>query len=137
MGISNDTGRPTGAKSRTVYAAVEVSRKSWVVAVRPLDGAGIGVHIIPPADADALVELLDRTRKVPEWGECTPSRVLCCYEAGYEGFWLSRQLSRSGIEAVVLDPASLPLNQRAKRIKTDRVDATRMVQALAAVSAGE
>ena len=46
-------------------------------------------------------------------------RTVCCYEAGYDGFWLHRVLVNHGIENHVLDAASLPIDRRAKHIKTD------------------
>ena len=65
-------------------------------------------------------------------------RVLCCYEAGYEGFWLARWLDRTmSIETVVLDPASLLVNRKAKQRKTDRIDAKKMVRALLAHDRGD
>jgi transposase len=66
----------------------------------------------------------------------TPS-VLCCHEAGYEGFWLQRRFAALGIEMIVIDPASLLVNRRAKRAKTDRIDARDMVRALMAHARGE
>ena len=65
-------------------------------------------------------------------------RVLCCYEAGYEGFWLARWLEEEmSIETVVLDPASLLVNRKAKQRKTDRIDAKKMVRALLAHDRGD
>ncbi len=65
-------------------------------------------------------------------------RVLCCYEAGYEGFWLERWLDREmSIETVVLDPANLLVNRKAKQRKTDRIDAKKMVRALLAHDRGD
>ena len=65
-------------------------------------------------------------------------RVLCCYEAGYEGFWLARWLEQEmSIETVVLDPASLLVNRKAKQRKTDRIDAKKMVRALLAHDRGD
>ena len=65
-------------------------------------------------------------------------RVLCCYEAGYEGFWLARWLDRAmSVETVVLDPASLLVNRKAKQRKTDRIDAKKMVRALLAHDRGD
>jgi transposase len=55
---------------------------------------------------------------------------MSCYEAGYDGFWLHRVLEAHGIHTHVLDPASLQVNRRARRPKTDRIDADRMVRAL-------
>ena len=59
-----------------------------------------------------------------------PVEVMSCYEAGYDGFWLHRVLEAHGIHNHVLDPASLQVNRRARRPKTDRIDADRMVRAL-------
>jgi transposase len=50
-------------------------------------------------------------------------RIVVCYEAGYDGFWLARALASLGIECRVLDPASIQVNRRARRVKTDRIDA--------------
>ena len=132
MGTLCEGGGAADAAGRTIYAAVEVSRKSWVVGLHAPNAAGIGIHVIPAADVDALAGLIDRARARLERGAGAPSRVLCGYEAGYEGFWLSRRLADLRIEAVVLNAASLPISPRAKRVKTDRVDAARMVRAMMA-----
>src|SRR3954453_12402702 len=44
---------------------------------------------------------------------------LPCYEAGYDGFWLHRVLVAAGIASLVVDPASLQVDRRARRAKTD------------------
>ena len=65
-------------------------------------------------------------------------RVPSCYEAGYEGFWLARWLDNAmALETVVMDPASLLVNRRAKQRKTDRIDAKKMVRALLAHDRGD
>ena len=64
-------------------------------------------------------------------------KVLSCYEAGYDGFWLHRVLVEAGIGNHVIDPASLQVNRRARRAKTDRIDALGMVRALMAFERGE
>ena len=65
-------------------------------------------------------------------------RVLNCYEAGYEGFWLARWLDGvMALETVVLDAASLLVNRKAKQRKTDRIDAKKMVRALLAHDRGD
>jgi len=64
-------------------------------------------------------------------------RILVCYEAGYDGFWLARLLTKVGIECRVLDPASLQVNRRARRVKTDRIDALALPRALIAIDRGD
>ena len=137
MGATSETGGARNPPDHTIHAAVEVSRKSWVVGVRAPDTGRIETHTVAAADADALTGLLDRARETLERRRGFRPRVLCAYEAGYEGFWLARRLARHGVEAVVLDAASLPVTRAAKRIKTDRVDAANMVRALAAFDGGD
>jgi transposase len=44
-------------------------------------------------------------------------------EAGYDGFWVHRFLVGHGVDSRVVDPASVPVDRRARRVKTDRSDA--------------
>ena len=139
MTTLNEAGgaRNAPTSSGTIYAAVEVSRKSWTVALHTPDAGRIGLHTVPAADTAALAGLIDRARDALECGHGLRPRVLCGYEAGYEGFWLARRLARLGVEPLVFDPASLPASRKAKRAKTDRLDAAGMVRALIAFDRGE
>lgn len=56
--------------------------------------------------------------------------VLCCYEAGRDGFWLHRWLTNEGIANLVVDPGSLKVDRRRKRAKTDRIDAVLLLGSL-------
>jgi hypothetical protein len=49
-------------------------------------------------------------------------RVVSCYEAGRDGFWIHRYLESQGIENLVVDSASLEVSRRKRRAKTDRID---------------
>jgi transposase len=60
-----------------------------------------------------------------------------CYEAGYDGFWLHRRLAAAGISNFVFDPASIAVEQRGRRAKTDRIDGEVMLRTLLAHCRGE
>jgi transposase len=64
-------------------------------------------------------------------------RVVSCYEAGYDGHWLDRWLANHGVVNRVIDPASLEVNRKARRAKTDRIDLDRLMRALMAHRRGE
>jgi transposase len=64
-------------------------------------------------------------------------RVVSCYEAGRDGFWLHRVLCGAGVENRVIDPTSLLVDRRARRVKTDRLDAEALLRALMAWHRGE
>lgn len=98
----------------------------------------IGLHTIGAANVETLGNLIERHRAKAERALDREVRVLNCYEAGYEGFWLARWLdSAMALETVVLDSASLLVNRKAKQRKTDRIDATKMVRALLAHDRGD
>ncbi len=63
--------------------------------------------------------------------------TICCHEAGYDGFWIHRRLEAAGIISHVIDPASLQVDRRARRIKTDAIDVEALLRALVAYRRGE
>ena len=117
--------------------AIELSKKSWIVAVNTPLSDKISRHTLKPSDGKELLDLCERirTRVAKE----TKKRVemVSCYEAGYDGFWLHRLLQAHDIRNHVIDPASLQVDRRARRAKTDRVDAERLLRSLMAYLRGE
>jgi transposase len=63
--------------------------------------------------------------------------VVSCYEAGYDGFWLHRLLEAAGITNFVFDAASIAVEQRSRRSKTDRIDGELLLRTLMAYLRGE
>ena len=120
----------------TVFLSVEVSRSSWVVGVYcPATDDGIGTHKLEPNDVTGIIGLAYRARS----RTFSDAPVVLCYEAGYEGFWLARclEVHAPDIEVIIIDPASLEVDRRAKKVKTDRIDALRMIRALKAWKSGD
>ena len=66
-----------------------------------------------------------------------PAALACCFEAGRDGFWLHRVLSAHDIDTYVVEPTSILVNRRAKRAKTDRLDAEGLLRVLAAYLGGD
>jgi transposase len=65
------------------------------------------------------------------------ARVVSCYEAGRDGFWIDRALGGLGVANRVIDSASIEVNRRARRTKTDRIDARKLVLLLIRVVLGD
>jgi transposase len=78
-------------------------------------------------------------RPLDHVGQATgqPVQMVSCYEAGYDGFWLHRVLEARGIANHVLDAASLLVSRKARRAKTDRLDAEKLIRTLMAFWRGE
>jgi transposase len=114
----------------TVYAAIELSKKTWMLGIAHPGRDRPSIHRVCGGN---IVELLSRLRVAAR----NNRRILVCYEAGYDGFWLARALAKIGIECRVLDPASIQVNRRARRVKTDRIDVLALLRALIATDRGE
>src|ERR1035438_3515262 len=97
-------------RQETVYAAIELSKKTWVLGIALPDRDRPSIHRVAGGN---LGELVARIRAAARENR----RILVCYAAGYDGFWLARALAKIGIECRVLDPASIQVNRRARRVK--------------------
>jgi transposase len=114
----------------TVYAPIELSKKTWVLGIAPPDRDRPSIYRVSGGN---IAELVSRLRVASR----NNRRIVVCYEAGYDGFWLARALAKIGIECRVLDPASIQVNRRARRVKTDRIDVLALLRALIATDRGE
>jgi transposase len=117
--------------------AIELSKKSWIVAVNTPLSDKISRHTLKPSDGKELLDLCERIRTRVAKETTKRVEMVSCYEAGYDGFWLHRLLQAHDIRNHVIDPASLQVDRRARRAKTDRVDAERLLRSLMAYLRGE
>lgn len=128
---------PTGGHCGTIFVAIELSQKTWLVTLHSPDRDRISRHKLEGGDHAGLLELIGKVRtRVSEKLGSMP-RVVSCYEAGYDGFWLHRLLAAAGILNFVFDPASIAVEQRSRRTKTDRIDGELLLRTLMAYLRGE
>jgi transposase len=113
-----------------ICAAIELSKKAWLVAIYRPSLDRTSQHRVKPGDAAHLLMLLERARGQEERALGQTIEISCCYEAGYDGIWLHRQLEAAGVENFVIDPTSLLVNRRARRAKTDRIDVRGLLRSL-------
>src|ERR1700680_2228000 len=83
-----------------------------------------------------LLELIEEVRARVSREIGLAVEVMSCYEAGYDGFWLHRQLEAHGVRNYIIDPASLQVDRRVRRAKTDRIDTERLMGLAEGVFAG-
>ncbi len=115
----------------TVFMALELSRSTWLVAVHSPVADKVSQYRFEDGDTDGLLALIARKRGQAEEKLERPVRVSCCFEAGYDGFWLHRWLCAHAVENRVL------VDRRARRAKTDRLDAAGLLRMLMALERGE
>ena len=121
----------------TLFVALELSRPTWLVALHSPVLDKVSQHRLEGGDAEGLLELITRKRAQAAENLGRPVRVACCFEAGYDGFWLHRWLCARGVENRVLDAAGILVDRRARRAKTDRLDVAGLLRTLMALERGE
>jgi len=121
-----------------VFVAIELSKSAWLFAAQASPSGKTSSHRLESGDITGLLTLLRRLQ-ARERQACGGGavQVVVGYEAGYDGFWLQRRLAAEGITCWVMDPGSLQVNRRARRAKTDRLDAAMLLRALIAWCRGD
>lgn len=118
-----------------LYVAFELAKKDWKLAMT----AGFGVQpllrTVGAGDLEAVRRAVRAGRE--RLGLPEAASVVSCYEAGRDGFWIHRALTGLGIANRVVDSSSIEVNRRARRTKTDRLDALKLVMMLVRVCQGE
>ena len=119
--------------------SLELSKGSWKIALHDGRRDKPALHTVasenPARRLGESVAVIESTKK--KWGLSEQTRVVVIYEAGQDGFWIKRALSASGYEVEIVDPASIPVERRARRAKTDRLDAIKLVTSLLGWLRGE
>ena len=118
-----------------LYMAFELSQKQWKLGFTIGIGQKPRVRTITARDLDALQWEIRKACQRFRLPENTPT--LSCYEAGRDGFWLHRYLLAHGIANLVIDSASIEVNRRMKRAKTDRLDVDKLLTMLMRYHLGE
>ncbi len=137
MEISTSALPTVAAERATMFVALELSKSIWLVALHSPISDKVSQHRFAGGDVDGLLALIARKQAQAEAGLGQTIRILSCYEAGYDGFWLHRLLCARGIDNRVLDAASILVDRRSRRAKTDRLDAAGLLRTLMALDRGE
>jgi transposase len=134
---ASNVSTPTAERISTIFVAIELSQKSWLVTMHSPDKDRISRLKLPGGDHAGLLALVDRVRERATRALGAIPAVVSCYEAGYDGFWLHRLVTAAGITNYVFDPASIAVDQRARRAKNDRIDGEQLLRTLMAYCRGE
>jgi transposase len=130
------TTRPKMSVSEpTLYVAFELGKKEWKLAMTSGFGVAPWLRNVTSGDWRGVERALAQGRVRFSLPAAAP--VVSCYEAGRDGFWIHRALDKRGIRNRVVDSASIEVNRRARRAKTDRLDALKLVMMLVRVCLGE
>jgi transposase len=118
-----------------LYLAFELGWTHWKLAFTVGHGQKPRLRTMRARDLAALDQEIAKAKKRFQLDDSTPVRS--CYEAGRDGFWLHRYLTARGITNVIVDSASIEVNRRKRRAKSDKLDANKLVNMLIRYHAGE
>jgi transposase len=121
-----------------IFVSLELSQSKWLItSLSPGNGEKLSKFTIASGDvAGMLARFAELQRKAQaRTGQRFPLVVI--QEAGLDGFWVHRVLEDEGIESHVVDPASIAVSRRKRRVKTDRIDGEMLVRTLLAYKRGD
>ena len=121
------------ASGKALHMAFDLGDKHWHMAFG--DGSRQRFVTVTAGDLATLDVEIERAKKRFKLSAAVP--VSSCYEAGRDGFWLHRYLVAHSVQNHVIDSASIEVNRRQRRAKTDRLDVRKLLTMLLRHSAGE
>ena len=123
------------AEGSGLFVALELGWTRWRLAFGSVMGQKVWQITIAAREVVALTEAIGKAKQ--RLGLPCDCPVFSCYEAGRDGFWLHRLLRQMGVKNLVVDSSSIEVNRRARRAKTDRLDAEKLLSMLLRYFAGE
>jgi len=118
----------TASNAHMLYLALELGVTNW----KPAFTVGLGqkprLKTITARSTLSLVFEIKAAKK--RFGLPEDAPVVCCYEAGRDGFWLHRFLLDQGVSNQVVDSSSIEVNRRRRRAKSDSLDAVKLMEML-------
>ena len=132
--VTSSTAVATAARANdiTLFASLELSKSKWVVTINSPGSEKFSKHIVEGGDGAGLLDLLCRWRAKAEQRYRVPVKAVVIQEAGLDGFWIHRLLLAEGIESHVVDAASIAVDRRHRRAKTDSIDGETLLRTLMA-----
>jgi transposase len=82
-----------------IFVSLELSSSTWLItSLSPGGGEKLSKHSVPSGDLSALFHRFDNVREKARARMGRDFPVVTIQEAGLDGFWIHRVLSKAGIE---------------------------------------
>jgi len=136
--MANATIDPSSKTAESLcFMAIELSKTKWLIGMLTPLSNKISLRSIPCGAVPELLAFVEHTIEKVSRVTGQLVKIVSCYEAGYDGFWLHRVLDARGIVNHIIDAASIHVSRKARRAKTDRLDAENLVRVVMAYWRGE
>jgi len=131
----NSNRKNVSSDQRVLYLALELGWSQWKLAFASARGERPRRREVEARNLGGLqAEIAAAKRKLGLAADCP---VVSCYEAGRDGFWIHRWLETQGVRNVIVDSSSIEVNRRARRAKSDSLDAAKLLSMLFRHTGGE
>jgi transposase len=120
-----------------VFLALELSRSTWLIAASLPESDRVSKYRVTAGDTAALLSLVSRLKAQAQRRCSEAVRVVSIHEAGLDGFWVHRLLQANDVDSHVVDAASIAVDRRNRRAKTDRIDVEKLLRTLMGWARGE
>jgi transposase len=121
--------------SSKLYLAFELSQAEWKLGFTVGLGQAPRLRTLKARNREGLKREITWAKE--RFGLPPETAVFSCYEAGRDGMWLHRFLEVQGVNNLVVDSASIEVNRRYRRAKTDRLDVGKLLNMLVRYHEGE
>ena len=109
-----------------LYMAMELSNSSWKLGFS--NGQRMRRKSIEARDRVRLIEEVQLAKH--KLGLEQDADVVVCFEAGRDGHWIYRWLSKEGFRVLEIDSSSIETARGRKHVKTDRIDVEKLLDLL-------
>lgn len=110
-------------KNQTIYIGTDVHKNTWKV-------ASCTAHMNPTKWPVTIKKPFVENLKIYLHKHFPDAQYICCYEAGFSGFWAQKELNKVGINTIVVNPADIPTSDKDRQQKEDKRDARKIAKAL-------
>lgn len=121
-----------------IFISMELSQSKWLItSLSPGSGEKLSQFTLTNGDVPGLLVRFAELQRKAHARTARHLPLIVIQEAGLDGFWVHRVLEAEGIESHVVDPASIAVSRRKRRVKTDRIDGETLIRTLLAYKRGE
>ena len=121
-----------------IFVSLELSKSTWLVTALSPCSEKMSRHTIEGGDIVSLFACFEALRQKAKRRKGRLYPLVVIQEAGLDGFWLGRVLSKQDwIESHIVEAASIAMPRRHRRAKTDRIDGETLIRALMTWKRGE
>lgn len=102
---------------KTIYVGLDVHLLQWNVSIY-LENNTFFKAFQQAANPGQLVRYLE--------DNFPGAQYQCAYEAGFCGFWIQRELTKRGLQCIIVNAADIPTTDKAQKNKTNKRDSKRI-----------